>query len=75
MICRFRGCSSHISAVNELCGADFCGPAHRSAEHTASRHDEAVTLRAEALEVIRNISTAHLVGDQARILTLAFKAS
>ena len=74
MICRFRDCSAQITAVDELCGADFCGPDHRRAEHAARRHDDEVGLRADALTVIRNITTAHLVGDDARILTLAFRA-
>ena len=73
MICRFRDCSKHISAVDDLCGADYCGPGHRSAERAARHHDGEVAVRAEALAVIRNISSAHLVGEQARILCLAFK--
>ena len=73
MICRFRDCSKQLSAVDEMCGADFCGPAHRAAERSARHHDDEVALRFEALAVIRNISSAHLAGDQARILALAFK--
>ena len=73
MISRFRDCSKQISAVDDLCGADYCGPGHRSAERTARQHDDEVAVRAEALAVIRNISSAHLVGEQARILSLAFK--
>jgi hypothetical protein len=73
VICRFRGCSTQLTAAQDLRGVYFCRPAHRSAEHTARRHDDEVTLRADALAVIRNITTAHLVGDEARILALAFE--
>ena len=73
MICRFRDCSKQVSALDDLCGANFCGPEHRSAERTARQDDDDVAVRAEALAVIRNISSAHLVGEQARIISLAFK--
>ena len=73
MICRFRDCSTQLTSADDLSGAAFCGPAHRSAEDTARRHDGEVALRANALDVIRNITTAYLVGDEARILTRMFE--
>jgi len=73
VICRFRDCSKEITGADALCRADFCGPDHRRAEHAAHHHDDEVALRADALTVIRNITTAHLVGADARILTRAFR--
>ena len=73
MICRFRDCSKQLSAADDLWGADYCRPEHRSAEPTACHQNDDAAVRADALAVIRNISSAHLIGEQARILCLVFK--
>ena len=73
MICAFRDCSKQVSVADDLCGSEYCQPNHRTAERAVRRQEDEVAVQADALAVIRHINTAHLGGDQARILALAFK--
>ena len=73
MICAFRDCSKQLSVADNLWGSEFCRPDHRTAEHAIRRHEDGVAVKADALSVIRNITTAHVGSEQARILALAFK--
>jgi hypothetical protein len=73
VICGLRDCSKKLSAADDLWGSAFCHPDHRRADNAVCHQEDTVAVQADALAVIRNITTAHLVGDQARILALAFK--